>query len=49
VQFEWDPAKNVVNLARHGIDFEDAVAIFGGQIRKRLIRAGITERSELLP
>jgi uncharacterized DUF497 family protein len=24
VNFEWDPAKAVSNLAKHGIDFEDA-------------------------
>ena len=26
--FEWDIAKNRVNLAKHSIDFADAVAVF---------------------
>jgi uncharacterized DUF497 family protein len=28
--FEWDPAKNESNLRKQGIDFRDAVLIFGG-------------------
>ena len=28
MQFEWDKAKNRGNLAKHGIDFADAVAVF---------------------
>ena len=27
-RFEYDPAKNAFNLARHGIDFEDAQQIW---------------------
>lgn len=26
--YEWDPAKNRANLAKHGVDFADAVAVF---------------------
>ncbi|HYD67435.1 BrnT family toxin [Azospirillum sp.] len=26
-EFEWDEAKNAANIAKHGIDFEDAAAI----------------------
>jgi hypothetical protein len=26
--FEWDPAKSRTNLAKHGVDFADAVAVF---------------------
>jgi uncharacterized DUF497 family protein len=26
--FEWDPRKNAANIAKHGIDFEDAIGIF---------------------
>ena len=29
VRFEWDPKKNRANNRRHGIDFADAIAIFG--------------------
>jgi uncharacterized DUF497 family protein len=28
VEFEWDPAKDVVNEAKHGISFEDAKRVF---------------------
>ena len=28
--FEWDPEKNQQNIAKHGVDFEDAKHIFGG-------------------
>ena len=28
MRFEWDPAKNRTNIAKHGIDFADAVAVF---------------------
>ena len=28
--FDWDPKKNRANRQKHGIDFIDAVAIFGG-------------------
>jgi uncharacterized DUF497 family protein len=30
--FEWDPDKNAANIAKHGIDFEDAVRIFEGPV-----------------
>jgi len=30
--FQWDPAKNLANLEKHGIDFEDAKQIFYGPI-----------------
>ena len=26
--FEWDDQKRVANLAKHGIDFEDAIEVF---------------------
>ena len=28
MDFEWDPAKADANLARHRVDFEDAINIF---------------------
>ena len=28
MQYVWDPAKNRANIAKHGIDFADAVAVF---------------------
>jgi uncharacterized protein len=29
MEFEWDPVKAAANLAKHGIDFADAVCVFG--------------------
>ena len=28
MDFEWDEAKAVVNLRKHGVDFADAVGVF---------------------
>jgi hypothetical protein len=28
MRYEWDKAKNRANIAKHGIDFADAVAVF---------------------
>jgi hypothetical protein len=28
VDFEWDPAKAARNLAKHSVDFEDAIEVF---------------------
>ena len=30
MRFDWDPAKNRRNVRDHGIDFEDAKAVFDG-------------------
>jgi uncharacterized protein len=30
--FEWDERKNLLNLAKHGIDFDDAIEVFHGRI-----------------
>ena len=32
VSFEWDERKNRLNLAKHGIDFDDASEVFYGPI-----------------
>jgi uncharacterized DUF497 family protein len=32
--FEWDAAKNAANIAKHGIDFDDAIRIFDGRPRR---------------
>ncbi len=32
LNFEWDDAKNASNLNKHGIDFEDATAIWEGPV-----------------
>ncbi len=31
-EFEWDPAKNAANLAKHGISFEEASTIWEGPV-----------------
>lgn len=30
MEFEWDKNKRLLNLEKHGIDFEEAVQIFAG-------------------
>jgi uncharacterized protein len=30
-RFEWDPAKAVTNLRKHGVSFDDAVAVFSDE------------------
>ena len=33
--FEWNAAKNAANIAKHGIDFEDAIEMFDGPVLER--------------
>lgn len=41
MEFEWDAAKAAANVAKHGIDFEDASRIFRGPVlRERSDREG---------
>jgi len=35
MKFEWDPAKNLANLRKHGISFDEAKHIFDGPILTR--------------
>lgn len=35
VSFEWDPQKNLLNLAKHAIDFDDSIGVFDGPILLR--------------
>lgn len=35
MRFTWDPAKNAVNLRRHGITLRDAARIFDGPTVER--------------
>ncbi|MBJ7443780.1 MAG: BrnT family toxin [Sphingobium sp.] len=32
MDFEWDEGKNAANIAKHGLDFADAVLIFDGPV-----------------
>ena len=36
--FEWDAAKHTANLAKHGIDFRDAVRILDGPVLEKIDR-----------
>ena len=29
MRFEWDPAKAVVNMAKHGVSFDEGSTVFG--------------------
>ena len=31
LEFEWDEEKRLSNIEKHGIDFEDAIAVFDGR------------------
>jgi len=37
--FEWDEGKRAANLAKHGIDFEDARAIWLGPVAPAAIES----------
>ncbi|MBR0850904.1 BrnT family toxin [Bradyrhizobium diazoefficiens] len=30
--FEWDPEKNIANIRKHGLSFEEAASIFSGPV-----------------
>jgi|SRR5688572_6855888 len=34
LQFEWDPKKANANLAKHGVSFEEAIAVFGDPLAR---------------
>ena len=44
MQYEWDTAKSRANLAKHGIDLADAVAVFEDDLA--LTRPDATSRGE---
>jgi uncharacterized DUF497 family protein len=59
MDFEWDEAKNRANMAKHGIDFDEAIQVFYGlslgfvdQRRNygetRMIIIGMAEGREIL-
>jgi uncharacterized protein len=39
-EFEWDPAKNLANFAKHGVWFEDAVGVFGDPLAATILDEG---------
>ncbi|MDR1150945.1 MAG: BrnT family toxin [Bifidobacteriaceae bacterium] len=44
LRFEWDPAKSASNKAKHGVDFEEAKAIWRDPDRAQLMP--VSPRSE---
>jgi len=44
MSYEWDRAKNRANLAKHGVDFADAVAVFEDDLA--LTRPDLDSRGE---
>jgi len=45
-KFEWDEAKNAVNLAKHGIAFEEAATIFEGPVLTAADEGSVDEARE---
>ena len=56
--FEWDAAKNAANIAKHRIDFEEAIRIFDGPVLEkaddrreygevRIVAFGVVDNREL--
>ncbi len=59
MKFEWDEAKRISNLAKHDIDFADAVGVFfddlaltitdsGMYCEHRFVTLGIDHKSKML-
>jgi len=60
VRFEWDPDKEVRNLRKHGVSFEEASSVFGdalaatisdsrhSELEVRFITMGMSSRNQLL-
>ncbi|MGA7381386.1 MAG: BrnT family toxin [Terriglobales bacterium] len=42
--FEWDESKRQANLAKHGIDFRDAIRVFDGPVFESMNRRRGEER-----
>lgn len=38
MEYEWDEAKRLANLRKHGIDFADVPAVFDGN--RRVVTSG---------
>jgi uncharacterized DUF497 family protein len=60
MRFEWDENKAALNLAKHGVSFEEAMTVFGNPLsdtfndpdhstdERRFIIIGISERGRML-
>ena len=59
-RFEWDPAKALANLEKHGVGFDEAAAVFGDPLallmpdldhaehEERYLLLGMSSRARLL-
>lgn len=47
MEFEYDPHKSDINLAKHGIDFEDAQRLWDGPVLEVPTYAGTDEQRTL--
>lgn len=60
MDFEWDPGKAEVNLERHGVDFAEAITVFGDPLEvtisdpdhsegeRRFLSLGMSDAGRLL-
>ena len=37
MEFEWDPAKDADNQAKHGVQFQDASTVFGDPLAVTIV------------
>ncbi len=37
MQFEWDSTKAVANLRKHGVDFNEAITVFGDSLTRTFL------------
>jgi uncharacterized protein len=60
VQFEWDPAKAIENASKHGVEFTEAMTVFGDPLEvaipdpdrsigeRRFLSVGLSSAGRLL-
>ena len=60
MQFEWDPAKAIENTSKHGIEFREAMTVFGDPLEvvisdpdhsigeRRFLSVGLSSAGRLL-
>jgi uncharacterized DUF497 family protein len=45
VEFEWDPDKAAANLKKHGVEFSEAMTVFGDPLEVTIYRSRSLERA----
>ena len=60
MRFEWDPAKAVANLLKHGVSFDEASTVFGdplsvsgrdlehSEVETRYVTIGLSSEGRIL-